>query len=191
MTLDYWYYVLFVDKRSFYGRVRKIANIEFLSCFSVRLPARMEHLGSNCTNFYEIWHLSIFRKSMQKFQVVLKCDKSSGYLKTNIHFWSCLALVFLRMKNVAGKICRENKPHILYSVTSFRKSWLLWDNVEKYCTARQVTDDNMAHGQCMLDIKGYKPTIRICNTYFFSTATMVARTRLNVTWYAHWVSCLK
>jgi len=60
--------------------------------------------------------------------------------------------------------------------------------VEKYCTARQATDDSMAHGHCMLDIKGYKPTLRICNTYCFSTATMVTRTRINITRYAHWLS---
>ena len=27
----------------------------------------------------------------------------------------------------------------------FWKSWLLWNNVGKYCTAGQATDDNMAH----------------------------------------------
>jgi len=151
----------------------------------------MEQLGSKCTNFYKIWHLSIFRKPIEKFQVALKYDKSNGYLKINIHFWSCLALVFLRMKNDLGKVCRANKTYILCSVTSFWKSYLLWDNVEKYCTARQATDDSMAHGHWMLNIQGYKPTLRICNTYCFSTATMVARTRLNVTWYAHWLSCLK
>jgi hypothetical protein len=29
----------------------------------------------------------------------------------------------------------------------------------------------MAHAVCMLDIKGYKRTLRICNTYYFSTRT--------------------
>jgi hypothetical protein len=33
---------------------------------------------------------------------------------------------------------------------------------------------------CMLDNWGYKHTLRICNTYCFPTATMVARTRLSV-----------
>ena len=32
-------------------------------------------------------------------------------------------------------------------------------------------------------------TLRICNTHCFSTATMVARTRLNVTSYVHCLSC--
>jgi len=27
----------------------------------------------------------------------------------------------------------------------------LWRNVEKYCRARQASDDNMAHAHCMLD----------------------------------------
>jgi len=41
--------------------------------------------------------------------------------------------------------------------------------------------DNMAHVHCMLGTKGYKDTLVICNTYCFSAETMVARTRLNVT----------
>jgi len=43
----------------------------------------------------------------------------------------------------------------------------------------------MAHAHCMLDTKGYKHTLRICNTYCFSAATTVARTRLNVTLHVH------
>jgi len=34
---------------------------------------------------------------------------------------------------------------------------------------------------CMPDAKGYKPTLGICNTYCFSSVTMVARTGLIVT----------
>ena len=34
-------------------------------------------------------------------------------------------------------------------------------------------------------------TIRISNTYCFPNATMVAKTRLFVTLYAHWLSCYK
>jgi len=56
-------------------------------------------------------------------------------------------LVLLRMKNISGKICRETRNTRFV----FRKLCLLWDNVEKYCRAEQTTDDNMAHGHCMLD----------------------------------------
>jgi len=37
----------------------------------------------------------------------------------------------------------------------------------------------------MLIPKGYKHTHRICNTYCFSTATLVTRTRLHVMLYIH------
>jgi len=39
-------------------------------------------------------------------------------------------------------------------------------------------DSNTAHEHCMLDTKGYKHTLRICNTYCFSHYTTVAQTRL-------------
>jgi len=79
------------------------------------------------------------------------------------------------------KALEKIKTHILYSVTPFRKSCRLWDNVEKYCRAGQDTNCNMAHAHCMLDTQGCRQTLRICNTFCFSTATMVARRRPNVT----------
>jgi len=71
----------------------------------------------------------------------------------------------------------------------FRKSRCLSDNVEKYCKAGQVTDDNMAHVRCMKNTYGFKNTLRICNTYCFSTASLVTRTRLNVTSHLHCLYC--
>ena len=68
--------------------------------------------------------------------------------------------------------------------------------MEKYCTARQVADDNVAHAHCMLDTQGYKPTLIICdyvkimcNMYYFSTARMVTPARVNITFYLHCLSC--
>jgi len=49
--------------------------------------------------------------------------------------------------NVVEKI----KAHSWFSVTSFRKSCRLWDNVEKYFRAGQARYDNMAHLHCRLD----------------------------------------
>jgi hypothetical protein len=60
--------------------------------------------------------------------------------------------------------------------------------VEKCCRAGRPTDDNMAHGHCMLDTEGYIHTLRICNTYCISSATMVIRTCLNVVFYVHCLS---
>jgi len=58
------------------------------------------------------------------------------------------------------------KTRISCSVILLSK-FLLLDNVEKYCTAGQATDDNMAHAHCMLDNQGYKNTHKTCNTFCF------------------------
>jgi hypothetical protein len=61
--------------------------------------------------------------------------------------------------------------------------------VEKYCRAGQDTDDNMAETHCMLDIWGYKYNSDYVILIDFITARTVAVTRLNVTLYAHCLSC--
>jgi len=48
------------------------------------------------------------------------------------------------MRNVSEKSCRENQnTHLVFSIF-FRKSCHLWDNLEKYFRAGQITYDNMA-----------------------------------------------
>jgi hypothetical protein len=50
------------------------------SGWSVRLPSvGMEELGYHLTDFHEILHLSIFRKSFEKVQLSSKPDKKAGY----------------------------------------------------------------------------------------------------------------
>jgi hypothetical protein len=46
--------------------------------------------------------------------------------------------------------------------------------MKKYFISGLATDDNMAHAHHVLDTKSYKHSVAICNTYFFSTPTMVA-----------------
>jgi len=49
-----------------------------------------------------------------------------------------------------AKVVEKIETHILGSIFFFPKTCRLWDNVEKYSRAGQVTDDNMAHAHCML-----------------------------------------
>jgi hypothetical protein len=60
--------------------------------------------------------------------------------------------------------------------------------MEMYCKSVQAADDSMAQALCVLDNYVYKHTPGICNTYRFSTSTVIARTRLIVTLYVQ--SCL-
>jgi len=59
---------------------------------------------------------------------------------------------FLEWEMVQTKCVEKIKSHILCSVRVliFQKSYLLWDNVEKYCRAGQATGDSMAHAGCWL-----------------------------------------
>jgi hypothetical protein len=60
---------------------KKKATISFgLSvCPSICLSICMEQHGSHWTEFYKIWYLRIFRKSVQKIQVSLKSHKNNRY----------------------------------------------------------------------------------------------------------------
>jgi len=49
------------------------------------------------------------------------------------------------------KVIEKIKTHFLYSISFFRKSCRLWDNVEKYVRAGQATDDIVTHAHFMLD----------------------------------------
>jgi len=65
---------------------------------------------------------------------------------------------------------------------------IIWKkNVVK---AQAGNGDDSAHALCILNAQGHKHTLRICNTYCFSTVTMLARTRLSVTVCAHCLSGL-
>ena len=79
--------------------------------------------------------------------------------------------VFLRIGNVSNKICTENKnTHFMFSNIFSPKSCRLWDNVEKYCTARQATDGDMAHAHSMQDIYGCR------HAWFHASAAKQMRT---------------
>ena len=85
------------------------------------------------------------------------------------------------MRDIPDKSCRENTNTRFVFNNFLRKSFLLWNNLEKYSQAGQVTDDNMAHAHCKsTHTHTHTHTLRICNTYCFSTATMVTWMCLSV-----------
>jgi len=55
------------------------------------------------------------------------------------------------MKNVSEKVVEKIKTrHFMFSNFFFRKSCLLWNNVEIFCGVRQATYDSLAHSHCIL-----------------------------------------
>jgi hypothetical protein len=76
-------------------------------------------------------------------------------MNTFSHLWQYLVKLFLEWEMFQTKVVEKIKTHILCSVTFFRKSYCLWDNVEKYGRAREATNDNMAYARCKMDKQDY------------------------------------
>ena len=73
-------------------------------------------------------------------------------MKATVPFWSQLAEFFLEWEMFQTKVIEKTKTRALYSVTFYRKSYRLWENVEKYGRPVQATHNNSAtHAHCRLD----------------------------------------
>jgi hypothetical protein len=71
------------------------------------MSVRMEQLGCHWMAFHKIVCLSIFRKSVEEIQVLLKSGKNNRvlYMKTYVHN-DTISLNFFRMGNVSDEYCR-------------------------------------------------------------------------------------
>jgi len=89
----------------------------------------------------------------------------------------------LRTRNVSDKSCRENHNTHFMSNNCFPKNRavhaIMWKNISE--ETGHGWQHYEARALCMAQNFGYRHTLGICNTYCFSTATLVTRTRLNVT----------
>jgi hypothetical protein len=87
------------------------------------------------------------------------------------------------MRKNKKKNCRENQnTHFMFG-NFFQKICHLWDKVEKYGRTRQGTDENIIRRMrfaCWITNGTNTHAVTILNTSNFP-ATMVARTRFNVT----------
>jgi hypothetical protein len=91
--------------------------------------------------------------------------------------------ILLRMRNLSHNICRENQntqfmfSNIFPKVAPFmRKCGKIW-----YSQTGHRWQNTAYAALCVLDKYRYRHILRICNTYCFSTATIVTQTRLNFT----------
>ena len=114
----------------------------------------------------------LIEKSVEKIQVSLKSDLNNWVLCTNYS------------RHEQTEVVQKIKTHILCSITFSRKSCRLLDNVVKYGTAIQATDDNTVHAICMLITRVHTHTHnQKVYAYCFSTVRKVTRTVDH-----HWIS---
>jgi hypothetical protein len=66
------------------------------------------------------------------------------------------------------------------------------ENVKKYGGAKQAIDDNIVrHMRFACWITEATDTFSVCNIYYLSTARIVTRMCLNITWHVYCLSCFR
>ena len=130
----------------------------------------------------------------RKFKFYLNPVRTTVVLHEDVFtLWQHFAEFFLEWEIVRIKVVEKMKTHSWCSVTFFRGSCRLLDNVEKCGAAREATIHNTIWWMrvaCWISkatrAKSHIHThTEICNTYCFATSTMVTWTLLNVTLYVH------
>ena len=121
-------------------------------------------------------------------------------MKTFSHLWQYVAKFFSEWEFFSAKVVEKIKTHILCSVTCSRKSYRLWDSIEKCGGDRGATNDITtwrirvacwknkaicASGYSHACTHRHRP---VSNTCCFSTATMI-RERASVLRYTY-IACV-
>ena len=95
-------------------------------------------------------------------------------------------LILVGMRSTSDKICTGTQNTcFVFSYCSYCNSYCSYCN--SYCSncfpprTGHRWQHNTTHAPFTIDNWCYKHTLRACNSYCFTTATMVTRTRLNVT----------
>jgi len=110
-------------------------------------PSEWNNSPHTRKKFYEIWYSNIFGKSVEKSQVSLKSHKNNGTLHEFTSMNISRSILF-RMINVSDRSYGE-KTRFKNSNFFSRRSFRLWDNVEKYCRNRQATGYSTIRLMCI------------------------------------------
>jgi hypothetical protein len=153
----------------------------------------MQQLIRQWLDFNEICYLSVFKKSAGKIQASLKSDKDKGYFTGDQYTFFIISLsALLRIKMFQANVVEKLETHILCSVTFVRKSyrlWIMWKIIVE--SGRPQMTIWLVRNACWIPKAThiYTHTHRLCNTHYYSTSTMVARTPLKVTLCVACLSC--
>jgi hypothetical protein len=169
--------------------VKRPSALSYLSIYlSVRPSVRMEQLAPSVRIFMEldIWRFS--ENILRKLKCYWNLTRIKGALHVNLRkFMIVPRCIILRIRSVSGKYCTEIRALVLSNFVPKTVPFVRWCG--KNGRAGEDTDENKAYALCMLDDSGCRHTLRICNTYCFSTATVVKRTHSNFTYNVNCLSC--
>ena len=137
------------------------------SCLSVCPPVRPSAWNNSASTewiFKKIYIWIFFKNMFRKPKFNLNLTLLTGTLQEELStFMIKSRWILFRIINVSDRSCRKNQiPHFI-TKTFLRKSWL-WDNVEKYCTARKVKNGNIIRRDslvCRIPMQQRQKTVRV------------------------------
>ena len=116
------------------------ATVSFVICVCLSLSlclSAWNHTSPTGRIIMKLGIWAFFENLSRKFKFHFNPTRITGALHEEVFtFMTISRQILLRIRNVSYKSCRENQIHILWSITVFRKSYSLWDNVEKCAGAR-------------------------------------------------------
>ena len=89
-----------------------------------------------------------FENLSRKFKFHWNLTRITGSLHEDLCRLWYLVKFFLEWEMFQTHVVEKIKTHFMFNNCFFRKSCNLWDNVEKYGTVRQATDDSIIRRMC-------------------------------------------
>jgi hypothetical protein len=127
-----------------------LRHVCLYNCLCVRVEQDVYH----CTNFHDIWHLRNFRKYVEKIQASLKSGKNNRYFTWRpVYIYDISMNSFQKEKCFRHKLLRNLSTRFTFNNSPLpRKTWRLWDNVEKQYsqTGHRWQYNNTAQKICVL-----------------------------------------
>ena len=116
------------------------------SSLSVR-PSTWNNSAPNGRIFVKFDFWVFFENMLRKFKIHQNLTKITGSLhEGECTFIIISRLILLRMRNVSEEKCyRENEKSFCVQLIHFRKSCRLWNNMGKYFTTGETTDNVPRH----------------------------------------------
>jgi hypothetical protein len=112
-----------------------------------RVTRKIVQSGPQWTDFHEIWHLSIFRKSVDNIQVSLKYDRNNGYSTwKRMQIFDHISLSSSQNEKPSDEICRQNQNTNFCSAFVFSKIVSFMRYCGKLLSRR--TDHRRQYGAC-------------------------------------------
>ena len=150
---------------------------------SVCIPLNVFSWNLIFENFSKICRrISSFKWNLTRISGTLHADLCTFYDKIGLNF-----LILRNFSDCCGE--NQNTHFIIFSNFLPEKVVTFVRQCGKMLHIRTGHRwHNAAHSLCMLDNKGYKHTVKMCDTYCFPTANIVTLTRHNIIVYFHCLS---